>query len=76
MAGTSFSIRTSTEVKAALQDLADQDQRPLSNLIQKILVDYLTANGFEIAPSLKRRKKKQRKQLPDMQKNLFSDHVA
>ena len=38
-------IRLSQEAKVKLQELADEEHRSLSNLISKILLDYLKDRG-------------------------------
>ena len=38
-------VRLSQEVKDKLQKLADEEHRSLSNLISKILLDYLKDRG-------------------------------
>ena len=38
-------IRLSQETKDKLQELADEEHRSLSNLISKILLDYLKDRG-------------------------------
>jgi len=40
-------VRLSKEVKDELQRLADEEHRSLSNLISKILLDYLKDRGIE-----------------------------
>ena len=40
-------IRLSQEAKVKLQELADEEHRSLSNLISKILLDYLREKGLE-----------------------------
>jgi len=41
-------VRLSEQVKDKLQELADEDHRPLSNFISKILLDYLSDRGIEV----------------------------
>jgi len=41
-------VRLSEKVKDKLQELADEDHRPLSNFISKILLDYLSDRGTEL----------------------------
>lgn len=41
-------VRLSEQVKDKLQELADEDHRPLSNFISKILLDYLSDRGIEL----------------------------
>jgi predicted transcriptional regulator len=38
-------VRLSQDVKDKLQELADEEHRSLSNLISKILLDYLKDRG-------------------------------
>lgn len=38
-------VRLSQDVKDKLQELADEEHRSLSNLISKILLDYLKDSG-------------------------------
>jgi predicted transcriptional regulator len=40
-------VRLSQDVKDKLQELADEEHRSLSNLISKILLDYLKEKGLE-----------------------------
>ncbi|UCF00804.1 MAG: Arc family DNA-binding protein [Deltaproteobacteria bacterium] len=41
-------VRLPEGVKDKLQELADEDHRPLSNFISKILLDYLNEQGIEV----------------------------
>jgi hypothetical protein len=40
------SFRLTPEVKAAAEKAAAEDQRSLSSLIQKLLIDYLRKKGY------------------------------
>jgi predicted HicB family RNase H-like nuclease len=39
-----FSMRIEPQLKADLQELADRDKRSLTNLVKKILSDYVAAH--------------------------------
>jgi len=41
-------VRLPQEVRDKLQELADEDHRPLSNFISKILLDYLHEQGIKV----------------------------
>jgi len=41
MGTVAVNIRLQKEIKDKLQKIADEEHRPLSNLISKILIDYL-----------------------------------
>jgi hypothetical protein len=41
-----ISVRFLPAVKAALEKAAAKDSRPLSSMVQKIVADYLRAEGF------------------------------
>jgi hypothetical protein len=43
---TPVSFRFSPEKKSALEQAAEDDSRSLSSMIDKILTDYLKANGY------------------------------
>lgn len=40
------SVRLSPQIKTALEKAAKADTRSLSSLIEKVVADYLRANGF------------------------------
>jgi hypothetical protein len=42
----SLGVRVTAEVKAALEKAAKDEVRTLSSMIEKILVDWLRANGY------------------------------
>lgn len=42
----SLGVRVRPETKAALEKAAHDDMRSLSSLIEKILVEWLRANGY------------------------------
>jgi hypothetical protein len=42
----SLGIKVDPEIKDALQRAAAQESRSVSNMINKILVDWLRANGY------------------------------
>ncbi len=44
-------VRLSQEAKDKLQELADEEHRSLSNLISKILLDYLKDRGEKEKPT-------------------------
>ena len=44
-------VRLSQEVKDKLQKLADEEHRSLSNLIRKIVLDYLKDRGEKEKPT-------------------------
>jgi hypothetical protein len=41
-----ISVRFLPAVKTALEKAAAKDERPLSSMVQKIVADYLRAEGF------------------------------
>lgn len=41
-----ISIRVEPEIKAAVKQAADDDRRTVASLVEKILVEYLTENGY------------------------------
>jgi len=46
----SLGVRLQPETKAALQKAAKADMRSVSSLVEKVLVQWLTAQGFLKAP--------------------------
>ncbi len=44
--GVVTSVRFDTHVRAALDKAAKEDKRPTSSLIQKVMEDWLKANGY------------------------------
>jgi hypothetical protein len=41
-----LSIRISPEVKAAIERAAEADSRPVASMAEKILAEWLRANGY------------------------------
>lgn len=46
-----FSVRLSDPARRALRHAADEDGRTVSNLVQRILTDWLRAEGHLVADS-------------------------
>jgi hypothetical protein len=41
-----ISVRVDPEIKAAAKKAADDDRRTVASLVEKVLVEYLTKNGY------------------------------
>ena len=41
-----LSVRFDQDVRAALEKAAKADMRPVSHLVQKVMADWLKANGY------------------------------
>jgi hypothetical protein len=41
-----LSIRFDQDIRAAMEKAAKEDRRPVSQLVQKVMADWLKANGF------------------------------
>ena len=51
---TFLGLRLPAELKAALQEAAAKDRRSMSSLAEKILAEWLEAQGYDLAPKPKR----------------------
>ncbi len=41
-----ISIRVEPDIKAAAKQAAEEDRRSVASLVEKVLVQYLTENGY------------------------------